>query len=105
EAEASMKEAETKRREAVSQLQAMGSDRPWAKDASEDDQEKANAILQEGNALLKESFFAKAIEKYAESLTYWDHPGTHYNMALALLTMDDPITTHHHLTRAIAYGP
>lgn len=105
EAEASMKEAELKRREAVSQLKAMGSDRAWAKNASEEDQEKANSILQEGNALLKESFFSKAIEKYTESLKYWDHPGTHYNMALALLTLDDPITTHHHLEQAIAYGP
>lgn len=105
EAEASMKEAEMKRREAVAQLTSMGSDREWAKNASEEDQEKANSILQEGNALLKESFFSKAIEKYTESLKYWDHPGTHYNMALALLTMDDPITTHHHLERAIAYGP
>lgn len=105
EAERDINEAEDTRREAVSQLKAEGSTRDWAKDVSEEEQAKANKILLEGNALLRESFFSQAVAKYSESLKHWNHPGTHYNMALAMLTLDDPLTTHYHLIEATKFGP
>jgi len=104
EAEADMKKAEKRRRAAVANLKAAGSDRDWAKGVSEKDQRHANQLLQEGNVLLKESFFKQAVQKYEESLTHWDHPGTHYNMALAMLTLDAPTTTYRHLRKAIEHG-
>ena len=105
EAEADLKHAENRRKEAVANLKATGSDRDWAMGVSEADQRRANELLQEGNVLLKESFFAQAVDKYEESLKLWDHPGTHYNLALAMLTLDDPLTTHGHLTKAVKHGP
>jgi hypothetical protein len=80
-------------------------DRPWAKGVSADQQRAANALFLAGNALLKESFFAEAASKYREALSHWDHPGIHYNLALALLTLDQPVETHEQLQHAIQHGP
>lgn len=79
--------------------------RPWAQGVTQEDQQRANELVQEGNALIKESFFAQAVAKYRLALEHWDHPGVHYNLALALLTLDEPVTTHRHLTEAMKYGP
>jgi len=81
-----------------------GVERPWAKGISAEHQRAATALFLAGNSLLKESFFAEAANKYREALTHWDHPGIHYNLGLALLTLDQPIETHDHLKRALAYG-
>ena len=34
----------------------------------------------------------------------WDHPGIHYNLALALLNMDQPVEVYQNLENAIKYG-
>lgn len=81
-----------------------GAVRPWARGVSEQNQRRANELVQEGNALIKESFFAQAVAKYREALEHWDHPGVHYNLALALLTLDEPVATHRHLSEAMKYG-
>jgi len=80
-------------------------DRPWAKGVSPERQAAALARLQEGNALLKESLFLAAARKYREALTEWDHPGIHYNLALALLNVDQPVEVYQQLESAIQYGP
>lgn len=94
-------------RTAVGKLESKrgGSERPWGEGVSAARQKKAQQLVDEGNALLKESFFAQAIPKYRASLELWDHPGAHYNLALALLTMDEPIETLEHFEKSIAYGP
>jgi len=79
-------------------------ERPWAKGVSVEQQRAASERFLAGNALLKESFFAEAATKYREALTHWDHPGIHYNLGLALLTLDQPVETHEHLKKALAYG-
>ncbi len=80
-------------------------DRPWAKGISPDQQRAAVALFEAGNGLLKESIFLKAVENYRKALAIWDHPGIHYNLALALLNLDQPIEVHEHLMKAMAYGP
>jgi len=80
-------------------------ERPWAKGVSAEQQRAATERFLAGNALLKESFFAEAASKYREALNLWDHPGIHYNLGLALLTLDQPVETHDHLKHALAYGP
>src|SRR5690349_12569407 len=64
------------------------SERPWAAGVSPERQEAALKHLQEGNGLLKESLFVAAAKVYRQALTEWDHPGIHYNLALALLNLD-----------------
>jgi hypothetical protein len=80
-------------------------DRPWAKNVSPQSQKQAQASFVEGNALLRDSLFLQAVEKYREALKYWNHPGIHYNLSLALLGLDRPIELHAHLKEAILYGP
>lgn len=79
--------------------------RPWADGVSEDHQKKARAGFQEANALLRDSAFTMAAQKYGEALAEWDHPGIHFNMALALINLDRPLEVREHLRKATAYGP
>lgn len=82
-----------------------GQEPPWYKGVPKENQEKAFALFREANSLLRDSLWTKAVEKYNEALKLWDHPGIHYNLALALVNLDRPIETHEHLQAALKYGP
>lgn len=79
-------------------------ERPWARGVAKDKQNQAIALFREGNSALKESLFPKAAGTYREALAYWDHPAIHYNLALALVNLDQPIEVHEHLTAALKFG-
>lgn len=79
-------------------------DRPWAKGISSERQDAANRLFEQGNRFLKDSLFRQAVEKYEDALVQWDHPAIRYNMALALLSFEQPIEVHHHLKQALRYG-
>ncbi len=79
-------------------------DRPWARGVSQERQHAALLLFREGNAALKESLFLKATQKYREALKEWDHPAVHYNLALALVNLDQPVETYEHLEAALKYG-
>ena len=89
---------------ASAQQAGSGEERPWARGVPPDQQKKALELFRAGNTLLKESVFVKAAEKYREALALWDHPAIHYNLALALLNMDQPLEVHEHLVAALKYG-
>jgi hypothetical protein len=80
-------------------------DRPWAKGVPPERQEAALRHLQEGNNLLKDALFLAAARKYREALADWDHPGIHYNLALALLNLDQPVEVYENLESAVRFGP
>ena len=80
-------------------------ERPWVFGVPAAEQKAAIALFREGNALLKESLFVQAAAKYREALSHWNHPGVHYNLALALLNLDQPIEVYKHLEAALQYGP
>ena len=80
-------------------------DRPWAQNVSPEDQKVATEMFREGNGLLKESLYVQAAQKYKEALQKWDHPGIHYNLALALLNLDQPVEVFQQLEEAMKYGP
>ena len=79
-------------------------ERPWAKGVPKDRQARAIALFREGNAALKESLFPKAAASYRDALSVWDHPAIHYNLALALVNLDQPLEVHEHLTAALKFG-
>jgi hypothetical protein len=79
-------------------------EKPWAKGVSAEEQKTANALFKEGNALLRDSFFVKAVEKYREAVSHWDHPAIHYNLAIALINLDQPIEVYTSLEKAMRYG-
>ena len=83
-----------------------GSDaeKPWAKGVSAEDQKTANALYKEGNALMRDSFFVQAVEKYREAVRHWDHPAINYNLAIALINLDQPLEVYASLEKALAYG-
>lgn len=73
--------------------------------ATADQQETARKHFREGNRRVKESLFVQAVEEYEQALAEWDHPGIHYNLALALLNLDQPLRLRHHLMESLKYGP
>jgi len=86
-------------------LGGSASDRPWAKAVDPKQQKVAIDLFREGNSLLKESLFVQAAAKYREALSHWNHPGVHYNLALALLNLDQPVEVFSQLEEAMRYGP
>lgn len=81
------------------------SEKPWAKGVTAEQQKAALAVFREGNAALKDGVFADAAAKYREALGHWDHPAIHYNLALSLRTLDQPIEQREHLIAAMKFGP
>ncbi len=77
---------------------------PWSRGVTPAQQEVARKRFEEGNSYLKDSLFKLAAEKYRLALQDWNHPGIHFNLALALLNLDQPVAVHEHLNKALAYG-
>lgn len=85
-------------------LQNGAGERPWAVGVTRENQQLALAKFQEGNTQLNDGLFANAAKLYREALVYWDHPAVNYNLALALLNLDQPIEVHDRLQQAIKFG-
>ena len=86
-------------------LASSGHDSSWSQGVGEEAQRAAEALFLEGNALLKESICISAAAKYRQALEHWDHPNIHYNLALALMTLEQPVETYEHLVQATKHGP
>jgi hypothetical protein len=80
-------------------------ERPWAVGVSKDQQQAALRLFREGNVHHNDGLFAKAVEVYRQALKSWDHPAIHYNLALSLMQLDDPIALEASLKKASAFGP
>jgi hypothetical protein len=74
------------------------------KKVSKSDEECALAAFHQGNDLLNNALFPQAVGRYREALHCWDHPAVHYNLALALINLDQPIEVFEQLNEAIKYG-
>ena len=79
-------------------------DRPWAVGVSETERTAALALFHDGNGFLNDGLFVKAADKYREALKHWEHPAIHYNLALALLNLDQPVEVYDSLAKATKYG-
>lgn len=91
--------------EPVSQLsEGAAAERPWAVGVAPEAQARARQLFTEGTEFLLRSLEEQAIAKYDEALEHWDHPGIHYNYAVALSTRDRPLETRKHLLEALRYG-
>ncbi|MGE0551472.1 MAG: PEGA domain-containing protein [Kofleriaceae bacterium] len=82
-----------------------GDERPWAKGVPPDKQRAALLAFQDGNVQLNNGLFVQAVDRYREALKSWDHPAIHYNLALALMNLDQPIEVWESLQKARQYGP
>jgi tetratricopeptide (TPR) repeat protein len=79
-------------------------ERPWAENVSEDAQKTALALFEEGNKLFGNGQHAVALAKYREALKVWDHPAIRYNVAVALINLDQPLAAYENLEPALRYG-
>lgn len=79
-------------------------DRPWAQGVSKQNQDKAFEHFAEGTRLLKDAFFTKAVEQYKVALTFWDHPAIHFNLAKALMNLDQPVDAYNHFKWSMKFG-
>src|SRR5438128_85746 len=66
-------------------------ERPWAHGVAEAEQKAALGLFREANILLNDGLFARAADQYRAALKHWDHPAIHYNLALALVNLDQPV--------------
>ncbi|AGC46203.1 hypothetical protein MYSTI_04915 [Myxococcus stipitatus DSM 14675] len=82
----------------------VGGNRPWAVGVPRARQQKAQAYFYEGNERLRESVFVDAARSYKRALEQWNHPAIHYNLALTLMNLDQPIEVYKHLQQAMSHG-
>lgn len=85
-------------------LSAAPAERPWAAGVGEDEQRRALALFVEGNALFEDSKYAPALAKYRDALALWRHPAIHFNAAVSLINLDQPLAALDQLDAAMAYG-
>lgn len=77
----------------------------WPSGGPKETRAAVQALVNEGNALLNQSIFVSAAGKYREALERCNHPALHYNLALALMNLDQPVEMYEHLTAAVRWGP
>jgi hypothetical protein len=83
---------------------APAAERPWARDVPQEAQDHALQMFESANKLFEDSQHASALAKYREALEVWDHPAIRYNVAVALIHMDQPLAAFENLEAALKYG-
>jgi hypothetical protein len=79
-------------------------DRPWAAGVPKERQDKAIGLFTEGTSFLKDAYFMRAVDRLREALILWDHPAIHFNLAKALMNLDQPVDAYRHLESAMRFG-
>jgi hypothetical protein len=77
---------------------------PWEKGVSAEQQDAANALFAEGNALFAQQAHAPALEKYKAAIAIWDHPAIRFNMAVTLIRLDRMLEAADELEKALRFG-
>ena len=75
------------------------------KNVAKADEECALAAFHAGIDLYNNGLFLQSVQRYREALKCWDHPGIHYNLALALINLDQPVGVYEQLNESIKFGP
>ena len=78
--------------------------KPWTVGVSQEQQKHAETLYQEGNRDFTSGFFVAAVAKYQAALQHWNHPGIHYNLALAMISLDRPVEAYESIIAALAHG-
>ena len=77
---------------------------PWDEGVTREQRRQAARMFQDANEDLEANLPDKAIEKYRAALKLWPHPAIHYNLAMALVPLDQPVAVVEHLEKAIEHG-
>jgi hypothetical protein len=76
---------------------------PWSAGVTPADRDRASELLTEGNVLLDQGLHTQAIEVYRRAIGHYDHPAIRYNIAVALISLQQPLEAYAELGRALAY--
>jgi hypothetical protein len=79
-------------------------DRPWAEGVSPDQQTEARERFQRGNRYFERSHYVEALDHYRSAIELWDHPAVHFNIAVCLINLDQPVEAYGHLVSAMRHG-
>ena len=66
--------------------------------------EAARAHFLEGTALIRNGFFPEAEKHYLDALALLEHPGIHYNLAIAQMNQRKPILAYKSFEKAMKFG-
>ena len=77
---------------------------PWAVGVTDAQKAKAQAALEQGNALFLDKKYAEAMEKYKAAVASWDHPAIRFNLVRCLIQLDRPVEASDNLKLALKYG-
>lgn len=78
--------------------------RPWAIGVPEEAQRRAQELFAEGNGFLDNLGYATAAAKFRQAIESWAHPAIQYNLAIALIKLDQPIEAYQSIIQALRYG-
>jgi hypothetical protein len=71
---------------------------------TQSDQKRALALFRSANTFFERSEYGRALERYRVAVSVWDHPAIHFNMAVCLINLDNPLLANEHLERAMRFG-
>ena len=77
---------------------------PWTVGVSNKQQDKANALYEEGNNLFAQDAHAPALDKYRAAVAIWNHPRIRFNLAVTLIRLDRPLEAAEELEQALRFG-
>ncbi len=85
-------------------MPALAEDKPWERGVPEARRKAALISFRAGNEHFEESRYREALVEYRNSVTAWDHPAIHFNIAVCLINLDQPVEAQDHLQAAMKYG-
>lgn len=77
--------------------------KPWEQGISPEDQARARALFDQGNALLIQGDVTRALARYEQAVEVWDHPAIRFNMAIVLIKLDRPVEAYDSIERALEH--
>ncbi|WP_428266935.1 hypothetical protein [Haliangium sp.] len=77
----------------------------WGGGASPAERRSARDLFLEANEMVRQRYFAIAVDKFQEAIALWNHPAFHHNQAIAHINLDQPIEAYEALERAVEHGP
>lgn len=78
--------------------------KPWAEGVSPAKQDRARALLAEGNDHFVASRHREALKSYEAALAQWDHPKIRYNITRTLIYLDRPLGALENVEAALRHG-
>lgn len=78
--------------------------RPWADGVSDDSQAEALRLFAEGNRTFEEGQLAQALSSYRQAITFWNHPQIRFNIAVALIQLDQPLAAYENVLEALRWN-